>query len=939
MKGIENGISFLVHFHLQFNLLIQEGAPDQVPRRITFQSTHRVDPDHRTSPMKKLDRELGLFSVFAISTGAMLGPGLFVLPGLAYKIGGPASILAYAFAGLLVIPAALSMAEMSTALPDSGGPYLFLDRSLGPIAGTITGLGTWISLILKSAFSLIGLGAYFLAFSGLPVEYTTQVALGFGLFLIFLNVFGAKKAGQVQTVLVIVTMFVLIDFVGWGSIEVEKEFYHPFFKEGVFRFLAATAFVFVSYAGIAKVVSVAEEIKNPSRNIPWGISLSLVVCILIYTLVVYVIVGVVDPGELGNKTNEYQLMPLVQAGDQLGGYWGIEIMSGIAVLALASMANAGLMAASRFPLPLSRDNILPDFLGKISSSFSTPYISILVTGAILLCLLFVRVVKIAKLASAFLLMVFGLVNLAVIIFRESEIEWYQPDFDAPFYPFLQLAGFLICLTLIPLMGWFPLAGAIGLVAGCLFWYYVYARSRVDREGAFFRTGADDEEIQLFRKARSKDQTSRESVIVPFFGLKDKDMLHVERRIRIASSLCDQGERLDVVDFVEVPEQSFLSGFDPEPEEFEGLKQRVDMMRNEISNEIHLDQVVTHSSRGALRNYVEEEHPHWVVFDWQEPSAWSILIGTQKWWLDDFPCDTLFFRDREKPDFKDIIVLTEPGSFDGEVVYAANHIARYFDGEITFMNPMVRYSRRAVEFVDSYQTELQKMCERPSQALTVSPDEWEDAVLERAEDADLLLIGGLSDQSFDGFNSESRANEIIEKVECSVARIRSNLQSPRSVLKRIEFEGEIPSREITRRDELVSRIAVENKEDLFKVMAEELATEGVHATFIEEQLWKREEVDNTYIGKGVAFPHAIVDQLQSTQGKVFLLEESVEYADDGGEVDLVTALVGPTDERRYHLSIIGQFSQLLVDDNVKDLLLNSDDPEARLRRILRETSDE
>jgi PTS system nitrogen regulatory IIA component len=160
-----------------------------------------------------------------------------------------------------------------------------------------------------------------------------------------------------------------------------------------------------------------------------------------------------------------------------------------------------------------------------------------------------------------------------------------------------------------------------------------------------------------------------------------------------------------------------------------------------------------------------------------------------------------------------------------------------------------------------------------------------------------------------------------------------------VLKRIEFDGEIPAEEITRRDELVRRVGVESKEELFRVMAEELATDGVSVELIEEKLWDREGVDNTYIGNGVAFPHAIVDQLESTQGKVFLLEDPIEYAEDGEEVELVTALVGPTDERRYHLSIIGQFSQLLVDDNVKDLLLNSDDPEARLRRILRETSDE
>lgn len=874
--------------------------------------------------MKKLDRELGLFSVFAISTGAMLGPGIFVLPGLAHTIGGPAVILAYTTAGLLVIPAALNMAEMSTSLPESGGPYLFLDRSLGPMAGTLTGLGTWISLILKSAFSLVGLGAYLLFFTGLPNYLAVEVALGIAIFLIGLNAFGAKKAGQVQTVLVLVTMFVLIDFVGWGSIEVRRSHYHPFFEQGMFGFFGAMAFVFVSYAGIAKVVSVAEEIKNPSRNIPWGISLSLVVMILIYSLVVYVIVGVVPADQLGHGMNK--LMPLVQAGKELGGYWGMEIMSGIAVLALASMANAGLMAASRFPLPLARDQILPRVLSKISPTFSTPFISILLTGTIMILFISTLPVKsLAKLASAFLLVVFGLINLAVIVFRESEIEWYDPDFQAPMYPFLQLFGFLTCLVLIGFMGWFPLGGAATLLVGCLIWYYVYARPRVDREGAFFKSSIDEkDEVQIFQSARSSRSKKGESVIVPFFGLEDQDMIQVERRIRLAAALCGSDERLDVVDFVEVPEQSFLSGFDPEPEAFSALEQRVQVLENEISNEIHLDQVVTHSSRGALRNYAEDEQPHWVVFDWQEPSTWSVLIGTWTWWLENFPCDTLFFEDRDKPELKDIIVLTEPGPYDGEVVYAADHIAQYFDGEVTFMNPLIRYSRRALEFVDSYQDELQELCDAPSNARSVSPDEWVDAVVERSTEADLILVGGLTNDSYEGFNAKTSADEIISRAECSVARVRSNIRSPHSVLKEKETLDELFFEYIDS-DSSIGRLSVVDKTELFEAIAEDFPANSAETEEIEKALWNREHRQNTYLDDGIAIPHGFLESMDETRIKIYVLESPVTYSEDGEEASIIPVVLGPPDDRGNQLKLLGNLSREFVKSDLKEKLQNAEDP--------------
>ena len=124
---------------------------------------------------KDLERDLGLPSVLAISIGAMIGSGIFILPALALKIAGPAVIVAYALAGLLVVPAALSKSEMATAMPEAGGTYIYIERGMGPLLGTIAGVGTWFSLSFKGALALVGGVPYLLLLVDLPLK---PVALG-----------------------------------------------------------------------------------------------------------------------------------------------------------------------------------------------------------------------------------------------------------------------------------------------------------------------------------------------------------------------------------------------------------------------------------------------------------------------------------------------------------------------------------------------------------------------------------------------------------------------------------------------------------------------------------------------------------------------------------------------------------------------------------------
>ncbi len=149
----------------------------------------------------RLKKELKLLDVFAIATGTTLSAGFFLLPGIAAQEAGPALILAYVIAAVPLIPAMFSIIELATAMPKAGGVYYFLDRSLGPLFGTIGGLGTWFALILKVAFALIGMGAYISLF--VPGLSITPIAIGIAVVLGIINAFGAKKSGRLQIFLLI----------------------------------------------------------------------------------------------------------------------------------------------------------------------------------------------------------------------------------------------------------------------------------------------------------------------------------------------------------------------------------------------------------------------------------------------------------------------------------------------------------------------------------------------------------------------------------------------------------------------------------------------------------------------------------------------------------------------------------------------------------------
>jgi Amino acid transporters len=421
-----------------------------------------------------------------ISMGAMIGSGIFVLPALGFKKAGPAVILAYVLAAIVVLPAALSKAEMATAMPESGGTYLYIDRALGPLFGTIAGIGAWFSLVFKSSFALVGLGAYLLLFAPLSQGSIVYVALALAVLVVVLNISGTKLSGRIQAIIVTAVVVGLGAYVANAGLLVETSRFTPFTTHGNMGVVTAAAFVFVSYAGVTKIASVAEEVKDPGKNLPRAMLGSMGIMTLLYVAVVGAIIGLADAKVLktGGPDGTASLTPMADGAAELLGGVGVVFISVVAVIALTSMANAGVLSSSRFPLAMSRDDLLPPVLRSIDERFKTPRNSVLLTGVVLLLLIaFVPVIELAKLASAFQILVFSIINVALIAFREADVPSYQPEFRAPGYPFVQVFGFLAGIGLLTQMGMLPILGAGGIIVGSTLVYLVYGRPRTDRTGA------------------------------------------------------------------------------------------------------------------------------------------------------------------------------------------------------------------------------------------------------------------------------------------------------------------------------------------------------------------------------------------------------------------------------------------------------------------------
>ena len=426
----------------------------------------------KDSSAKDLQRSLGLRHVFVLSTGGTISAGLFFLPSFAVDKAGPSAVLAYLVAGLLALPAMLSVSELSTAMPRAGGLYYFLARALGPAGGTLSGVSTWVSLVMKDAFALVGMSAYLNLIVDLPAKPTAICLIAF---FTILNIIGSKTSASLQMGMVAFLLIIMGWYMVAGLPDTNSGLgdFDPFFTSGSGGFIAAIGLVFVSYGGLTKVASIAEEVEDPSRNIPLGVILSLIVSTVIYTVGVLVAVAVVPASDLIEDE-----APLHTAAEYFMPAAGAGFVIAAALVAFAAAANAGILAAARYPMAMSRDGLMHTKFLELSK-FGTPIWGIILTGAgMAFVVLVFGAGAIAKLASAFVLVKLALVNLAVIVLRSAKISSYAPGFKTPLYPFTQIIGIAISLYLIVKLGTFPFLLVCVATLATLLWYQFIGAKKV-----------------------------------------------------------------------------------------------------------------------------------------------------------------------------------------------------------------------------------------------------------------------------------------------------------------------------------------------------------------------------------------------------------------------------------------------------------------------------
>lgn len=421
--------------------------------------------------MADLRRELGFWDALTIGAGTMIGAGIFLLAGVALEISGPAAVIAYLVAGIVCMITASSAAELATGLPTSGGDYFFVSRSLGPALGAISGVGIWLSLTFAIAFYLYGLGEYLSQF--LPLTAFWGAVAG-GVLLTGLNVLGAKESGRTQVVVVLTLFVILGGFSFLGLFHIDSENFSPFMPFGVESISATTALVFVSFLGFVKIAAVAEEIKDPSKNLPRALIGSVALVTVLYMVILLVISGMFTQETISEVRD-----PLATAARTMLGSPGVIAIIIAGLLATLSSANASIMASSRINLAMARDRMVPKWLSKIHDKLLTPYRAILLTGVLALLFLFLDSLEdLAKIASVLQLYSYAALNIGCIVLRAATPDWYKPTYRTPGNPWLQIFAAIGCLSIIVYSGTFAQVAVVVLIIASLGWYMVWGQSRV-----------------------------------------------------------------------------------------------------------------------------------------------------------------------------------------------------------------------------------------------------------------------------------------------------------------------------------------------------------------------------------------------------------------------------------------------------------------------------
>lgn len=442
---------------------------------------------HTDIPKYRLKRALGLVDLILFGVGTTIGVGIFVLSGIAARdYAGPGVVMSFAISSLACVLAGLCYAEFATLIPISGSVYSYSYAVVGELMAWIIGWDLLLEYSVGAGTVAVGWSGYLLNFLqglglNLPHWASSSVATGGGivnlpaalivLFVTGLLVLGIKESAIFNMVMVGIKLGVICLVMGVGSFCVRPENWSPIVPFGWMGLLHGASLIFFAYIGFDSLSTMAEESRNPSKNMPIGILSSLGICTAIYIGISLVLTGMVSYKDINISA------PLAYALGDNGLYWAASLVAGGSVVSLTTVLLGLLIGQSRIFFAMSRDGLLPGVFSRVHHRFKTPYVSTLVVGGcVAMAAAFTPIKMVAELTNIGTLFAFILVSFSVILLRYRRPELHRP-FRCPLVPAVPILSMGFCIFLmigLPVGAWirFGIWLAIGVIV-----YFAYAFRR------------------------------------------------------------------------------------------------------------------------------------------------------------------------------------------------------------------------------------------------------------------------------------------------------------------------------------------------------------------------------------------------------------------------------------------------------------------------------